>query len=161
MKTIETKNKEWGFYGTTVTNRKFDIAAEWPAAFEWVHVAVPVWTAVTVRDFLDSTCGRHLADEAYAANGIANVDPERWMRSFLDFAEDVGKEDSLEGLRERIQAARAIKKAKEQMRDAAGRLAHLLEALPEKGKENVMQQNFRSYADRQLEMIRAYLGDEG
>lgn len=159
MKAIESKNKKWGFYGTTVSNRKLKIEREWPAAFAWVHQAVPTWTAATIRDFLDSTFGRHLADEAHDAKGIANVDPERWLRSMLEFAEEVGKDKELAGLQERLQATRAVKKAEDEMRKAAAQLAHVLDVLPAEGKGSVIQENIRAYVNDRLEMIRAYFGE--
>lgn len=160
MKAIESKNKDHGFHGTTIMNRRLKVAAEWPAAFAWVHEAVPVWDAATVRDFLDSTFGRHLADEAYGVNGIANVDPQRWMRSFWDFAEEVEKTGGLEGIVERRLAERELQKAEEQLRNAAVRLKRLLEVLPGKGKASKLQESFRNCAENQLEMIRAYFGEE-
>ena len=64
MDVLESQNKKFGFYGTNAVRSRKKAEAEWSAAFQWVAEAMPTWTAEDIRDFLDSRCGRHLADES-------------------------------------------------------------------------------------------------
>jgi hypothetical protein len=57
MSVLETKNREWGFWGTM--NER--AAEAWPLAFRAIQEATGA-DADAVRAFLDSRYGRHFAD---------------------------------------------------------------------------------------------------
>lgn len=50
---------------------------------------MPGWSSERIRDFLDGRLGRHLADEAVEAGGVANVHPRHWREEFLLLAAEV------------------------------------------------------------------------
>lgn len=159
MKVLESKNKEYGFYGTTIRNRKRKISIEWPAAFEWVHKAVPVWSSVMIREYLDGRYGRHLADEACDARGVAKVNPERWMETFFIFAKEFGKEQEIAGIQDSIQADKEIKKACNHLANAKKHLEDIMNSLPEGKPLNEFQEKMKSDAENRLDMIHAFLGE--
>jgi hypothetical protein len=78
---LETKNREWGFWGT-MSERA---AEAWPLAFQAIHDATDI-DAESVRAFLDSRYGRHFADGvnnqmysgARLSDAIAKITAE-WM----------------------------------------------------------------------------------
>ena len=90
MEILESQNKQYGFYGTTVNSGVTGIKREWAAAFRWVARAMPQWSAENIRNFLDSRIGRHLADEALELRGVAKVDPARWRSLMYEYAVEAG-----------------------------------------------------------------------
>ena len=64
--TPESKNQEWGFWGTI--NHHGDAAIAWPIAINTISDATQL-PAETVAIFLDSRHGRHFADDV--ANELA------------------------------------------------------------------------------------------
>ena len=64
--TSESKNREWGFWGTI--NHHGDAAIAWPIAINTISDATQL-PAETVAIFLDSRHGRHFADDV--ANELA------------------------------------------------------------------------------------------
>ena len=90
MNVLESQNKQWGFYDTTVNSGVTDVKKEWAAAFRWVAKAMPQWSPENIRDFLDSRLGRHLADEALNRRGVVKVDPARWRPAMFAYAAETG-----------------------------------------------------------------------
>lgn len=90
MDILESRNRQYGFYGTSVKSGVTGIKREWATAFRWVASAMPNWSPENIRDFLDSRIGRHLADEALERRGVANVDPARWRAWMNDYAAEAG-----------------------------------------------------------------------
>ena len=83
MPTLPTNNPDWGFFGTI--RHHADSAAAWYLAMPGIQTATGCPDAA-VRDFLDSTHGRHFADDV--ANGLFAGQPlaaaidaavARWM----------------------------------------------------------------------------------
>jgi hypothetical protein len=78
---LPTENTGWGFWGTMGENA----ATAWPIAFAAIHAATGA-DPEAVRAFLDSSHGRHFADEVQnathyghsLADAIANT-VARWM----------------------------------------------------------------------------------
>jgi hypothetical protein len=62
---LETQNTAWGFYGT-MSRANADSAHAWELAFAGLAAATGA-TAEQVRAFLDSSHGRHFADDVCAA----------------------------------------------------------------------------------------------
>jgi len=58
---LKTENEDWGFWGTMCT-AGYDSRIAWPIAFEQVMRATD-GSPEAVRDWLDSSSGRHFADE--------------------------------------------------------------------------------------------------
>jgi hypothetical protein len=74
--TLATENPEWGFFGT-IRSQGRDSNAAWAIAIETVadfwpsaHRKIALRRA---RQFLDSSGGRHLADDVGDANDLANT----------------------------------------------------------------------------------------
>ena len=65
--TLTTGNTAWGFYGTIGHHAAADTA--WPLAMAAIADATGC-TPDEVRDFLDSRCGRHFADDV--ANALVD-----------------------------------------------------------------------------------------
>jgi hypothetical protein len=63
--TLPTANTEWGFWGTI--RHDANSAQAWPLAMTAIAVATRC-PDTAVRDFLDSTHGRHFADDV--SNGL-------------------------------------------------------------------------------------------
>jgi hypothetical protein len=65
VETPRTRNREWGFYGTCVTNGHADLEAAWDEAM--AALTDPngpyAFAPETARELLDATWGRHLADQ--------------------------------------------------------------------------------------------------
>jgi hypothetical protein len=86
---IRTRNSEWGFYGTCVTNGHADVDAAWAEAIEILTDTDGCFRleAEVARDLLDAPWGRHLADEAVGSSFtdvIADLAADRrWMKSTL------------------------------------------------------------------------------
>jgi hypothetical protein len=87
--TIQTRNPEWGFYGTCQTNGHTDVDAAWAEAIEILTDPDGVFRleAEVARDVLDSPWGRHLAND-YVGMDLMDVIADlaadrRWMKSTL------------------------------------------------------------------------------
>jgi hypothetical protein len=87
MRTLKTNNESWGFYGTVITNRTAADEAEadqlFKAACNYL-IKNGGFTPAKARDALDSTIGRHIADNLYDAADLAKslqmaID-KRWFR---------------------------------------------------------------------------------
>jgi len=65
MTSLPTNNTEWGFWGTM--RHQADPAESWVCAMTAITSATGS-PEIAVRDFLDSTHGRHFADDV--ANGL-------------------------------------------------------------------------------------------
>ena len=83
MSCLPTNNTAWGFWGTI--GHEADTATAWRMAMPAIAQATGC-PETTVRDFLDSRHGRHLADDV--SNGLASglgleqailAAVERWM----------------------------------------------------------------------------------
>jgi len=121
MDILESQNKRYGFYGTTVNSGVTGVKREWAAAFRWVARAMPQWSSENIRDFLDSRLGRHLADEALDRRGVANVDPAKWRPWMSEYAVEEGivtpcLPDGTEQQRELKRIAATIEKAEAEIR---------------------------------------------
>ena len=89
--TPRTRNRDWGFFGTCVSNGHADAEAAWDEAMETLTDPKGRFAlnAEDARDLLDATWGRHLADDltglpiAEAINDLA--DDSRWMRATRGF----------------------------------------------------------------------------
>ena len=93
MKQVElprTRNREWGFHGTCVTNGHQDPEAAWD---EMMGLLTDPrgrfrFAPEVARDLLDAPWGRHLANEVVgtecgpAVEELAN--DRRWMRTTLE-----------------------------------------------------------------------------
>lgn len=96
---IKTQNPEWGFYGTTVQN--LDATDEQAARlFAQAGVAVAKHLAASriaatpeqVRAYLDSRCGRHLADAINATVSKNDKLPSWMARDWKRFQAEVARE---------------------------------------------------------------------
>ena len=157
MKAIESKNKQHGFYGTTILNEKHIIETEWPAAIEWVHKAIPAWKPAMIRDFLDSKWGRHLADEATFFRSVSDVNPARWIDTFCVFAKDCGREQEIAGIKMQYLAETQFKTACEQLRQVRQKFEMALEYLPEGKPLRDFQAKQKAEIERKLELICGFL----
>ena len=89
--TPRTANRDWGFFGTCVSNGHADAEAAWDEAMETLTDPKGRFAlnAEDARDLLDATWGRHLADDctglpiAEAINDL--TDDSRWMRATRGF----------------------------------------------------------------------------
>ena len=92
--TPQTQNREWGFFGTCVSNGHADAEAAWDEAMATLTDPKGRFAlnAEDARDLLDATWGRHLADDctglpiAEAINDL--TDDSRWMRAARAFVTD-------------------------------------------------------------------------
>lgn len=159
MIVIPSKNRDWGFYGTTRRNRNFSVRKEWANAFQWVAKAVPCWSPEHIRDFLDSRCGRHLADEACECGGIANVNPERWMNEFLGFGDENDLGQLMAAFRCKVYAQKALKEAEINLRKAESFLNEFLSNLSKANSGCAYDNGMIEYANGKLEMIKVYFGE--
>jgi len=88
--TPRTRNREWGFFGTCVTNGHADPEAAWDEAMALLTNPDGRFRLEpdVARDLLDATWGRHLADHlvgsefAPVVEALAN--DRRWMKSTLE-----------------------------------------------------------------------------
>lgn len=90
--TIETRNRQWGFYGTCVTNGHPDPDLAWDMMIRILTDPLGDFrfTSEVARDLLDAPWGRHLAD-AVAGQSVVRAmskleSDRRWMKSTLDYA---------------------------------------------------------------------------
>ncbi|UYA98684.1 hypothetical protein P9A44_gp14 [Xanthomonas phage vB_Xar_IVIA-DoCa5] len=76
--TIKTNNEEWGFFGTCRSNGA-------NADLEWTKAIAVLegldLTAEVARDVLDSTFGRHVADQVTSGVDLADL-LKRWNKDF-------------------------------------------------------------------------------
>lgn len=87
---LKTRNPEWGFYGTCVTNGHADPEGAWDEAMTTLTSPTGLFRLEpeVARDLLDSTWGRHTANEC-VGRGIRGciedlASSRRWMKSTLD-----------------------------------------------------------------------------
>lgn len=157
MKAIESKNKQHGFYGTTILNGKHKIENEWPAAFEWVYKAIPVWKPTMIRDFLDSKWGRHLADEATSFRSVSDVNPARWIDTFCVFATDCGQEKEIAGIKMQYLAEKQFRAARERLQQVRLKLESALKYLPVGKPMSDFQEKQKAEIESKLELICGFL----
>ena len=92
---FRSRNRGWGFYGTCVTNGHADPEAAWT---EMMKILTDLdgpfrLDPEVARDLLDSTWGRHLADEAVGRQFdkvVADLGANRkWMKSTLEITKAI------------------------------------------------------------------------
>lgn len=92
---IRTRNPEWGFYGTCHTNGHTDVDGIWAEAIGILTDPDGCFRleAEVARDLLDSTWGRHLANEAVGSelmDVVADLAADRrWMKSTLKITQAI------------------------------------------------------------------------
>ena len=162
MDFLESQNKQYGFFGTVaIFHGRKKAKDEWAAASRWVFQALPSWSAEDIRGFLDSTYGRHLADEAHEKHGgIAEVDPERWLRSMYEYAKQVGITAKTPALDLRLQVDVELWKAEESIHKVEKICCEILRRLPSNAKDNAYMSSLREHAVRCISMSRFFFGDE-
>jgi hypothetical protein len=86
----QTRNPEWGFYGTCQMNGHTDVEAAWAEAIEILTDPDGAFRleAEVARDLLDAPWGRHLAND-YVGRQLKNTIADlatnrRWMKSTLE-----------------------------------------------------------------------------
>jgi len=159
MKVLESQNKEFGFWGTIKVHGKLSARETWVAAFRWMELAAPGWSAEDIRDFLDSTCGRHLADEVTCQGSIENVDPRRWSRTIWDYAEHMNLTAKMPGYHLLAKADAEILKAGEHLRTAQQALRKLIAGLPETENESTVRKAIREDALMKINPLNCYFGE--
>ena len=93
--TPRTRNRDWGFFGTCVSNGHQDAEAAWDEAMATLTDPKGRFAlnAEDARDLLDATWGRHLADDLLGIAGKQNIAKalndlaadSRWMRATRGF----------------------------------------------------------------------------
>lgn len=72
-KILKTQNKEYGFWGTTELHySNKETQDRWNDAFE-ILVQLSGKSPESIREYLDSRSGRHLADECYGNDVKATI----------------------------------------------------------------------------------------
>ena len=85
---IETNNPGHGFFGTYALKKGEEAARKaWAVAFEAIAAAVPSAKPEEVRNYLDSVCGRHTADDVLSGPSVAHQLQFRAARFRRHFAE--------------------------------------------------------------------------
>ena len=94
--TIQTRNREWGFYGTCVSMGHADPGAAWNEAVEILMDPKYLFRleAEVARDLLDAQWGRHLADAYFGHEGLELafaylVASKSWVRSTLQITKAI------------------------------------------------------------------------
>lgn len=86
MQNIDSRNKEWGFYGTISRKRPKSVKSQWDKAVAAIKGRFKGVTDDTARDFLDSSLGRHLADQVLDGKSVdaalGNSGFQRWLKSY-------------------------------------------------------------------------------
>ena len=161
MEILESQNKQYGFFGTVaILHGRKKAKDEWAAASCWVFQALPSWSAEDVRGFLDSTYGRHLADEAHQKHGgVAEVDPERWVRSMYEYAKQVGIAAKTPALDLRLQADAELRRAEESLRKAGKICGEILRRLPS-NSEDAYVNALREHAVKCINTVGFFFGDD-
>jgi len=161
MEFLESQNKQYGFFGTVALLHGREKAKdEWAVASRWVFQTLPSWSSEDIRGFLDSTYGRHLADEAHQKRGgIAEVEAERWLRSMYEYAKQVGIAAKTPALDLRLQADAELRKAEESIRKAEQISEEILRLLPPNTKDAYMSA-LREHAVRCINTARFFFGDD-
>ena len=161
MEILESQNKQYGFFGTVaILHGRKKAKDEWAAASRWVFQALPSWSAEDIRGFLDSTYGRHLADEAHQKHGgIAEVDPERWIRSMYEYAKQTGIADKTPGLGLRLKADAEFRKAVASAGAAEDVYWKILNGLPSEQKDTPYTAALREHVSDRIARIRLLLHD--
>jgi len=87
---LPSRNKVWGFFGSFLHNTGQDSPGGAAAAFDSVLTDLVRrygMSEIDARDFLDSKCGRHLADATVGSHGfVANYptwlgkETKRWRK---------------------------------------------------------------------------------
>jgi hypothetical protein len=89
--TPRTQNRDWGFFGTCVSNGHQDAEAAWDEAMAALTDPKGRFRleAEDARDLLDATWGRHLADQVVGqeiGEAIEELASDRrWMRATREF----------------------------------------------------------------------------
>lgn len=91
MTLMKTKNPSWGFYGTWAQAKGREAAekAYGSAAYiigDFLRGQQIKHTAEEVRNFLDSSYGRHVADEALSRSNVSSQLENRAARFLRNFA---------------------------------------------------------------------------
>ena len=88
---MRTKNPSWGFYGTWAqakgresAEKAYDAAAY--AIGDFLRKRMERHTPEEVRNFLDSSYGRHMADEALSRSPVSSQLENRAARFLRNFA---------------------------------------------------------------------------
>ncbi len=77
---LETKNKEYGFWGTTLNNyNQNQTQNRWNEAFE-ILMQLSGKSAEDIREFLDGRSGRHLADYCINNKNVKQVILEQYFK---------------------------------------------------------------------------------
>jgi hypothetical protein len=92
---LPTQNENYGFYGTmTMEWGRRNMAPVWALAFKTV-AGITDWDDETIRDFLDSRMGRHLAESLLSISALENmpaaIDSAKGHSHFAHFADEVYK----------------------------------------------------------------------
>ncbi|MBO6180637.1 hypothetical protein J6O86_03010 [bacterium] len=75
-KVLETQNKLWGFYGTTLNNySEEETQQRWNDVFE-ILLELSGVEPEQIRILLDSRIGRHFADQCYNENDVKQITKE-------------------------------------------------------------------------------------
>jgi hypothetical protein len=91
VETPRTQNRDWGFFGTCVSNGHQDAEAAWDEAMAALTDSKGRFRleAEDARDLLDATWGRHLADEVVGQEIREAIDElasdRRWLRATREF----------------------------------------------------------------------------
>ena len=91
VETPRTRNRDWGFFGTCVSNGHADAEAAWDEAMATLTDSKGRFRlqAEDARDLLDATWGRHLADQVVGQEiGGAIEDlasDRRWLKDAREF----------------------------------------------------------------------------
>lgn len=85
---LKTNNPGHGFFGT-IALRKGEAHAEkaWGLAFRTLAAAIPTAKPEEVRNYLDSTFGRHTADEVLSGTPVASQVEFRRARLLRHFSD--------------------------------------------------------------------------
>ena len=158
MDVLESQNKKFGFYGTNAVRSRKKAEVEWSAAFQWVAEAMPTWAAEDIRDFLDSRCGRHLADESMCTRGgIVNVAPENWFSAMYAFAVEVNIANKTPDLNIRVQADTAYRLALVDLKKADELYRKILSRLPAEKADTPYTAKLREHATERENRIKEVL----
>ena len=158
MEVLDSHNKKFGFYGTNAVRSRKKAEAEWTVAFQWVAEAMPTWSAENIRDFLDSRCGRHLADESMCTRGgIVKVNPELWFSEMYAFAVEVNIANKTPDLNIRVQADTAYRRAVEELKKAEELYRKILGRLPAEKADTPYTEKLREHSTDREKRIKAVL----
>jgi hypothetical protein len=88
--TPRTRNRDWGFFGTCVSNGHADVEAAWDEAMAALTDSKGRFrlSPENARDLLDATWGRHLADQVVGmkiGKAIAGLAEDGWAKDARAF----------------------------------------------------------------------------